>query len=757
MAGILPLRGNMSVRASSTCRAVLVALLLLVPGTAAAQEDILSAERPRVMRISFPGAEALDERVLRSAILTEPSSCRGFLLQPFCWLTDWHVLVRRSYLDREELERDELRLRVLYFRRGFREAEVYTELLPRGKGVEVAFHVEEGPPTVLEELRIVQTQEVLGRRAITRAGLPVEGEPLNLVALDTALANLALRLGDRGYMDGEVRDSIAISPDGRRAWGVVNIEPGRRATVSEFAIEGNEQVDDRTIRDALRLRSGRVLRNRDIVASQRSLYESNLFHEARVDLPEQPDSAKVLEITVREAPPRSIRVGGGFNTIEFLQAESRFTHYNWYGRGRRLDLRGTVGNLLAAQLNDRGPFQNVVPEIGFQDEGAFLRPTWLVSAELMQPAFVTAENAVGLGLFSHRRTIPGIAIDQGFGANLSFTRRLDYRTPVSATYRFERAAVEAGDLYFCVNYVICDRPTIEAVGGPHRLSPVGLSYNTDRGNIPLGPTTGYRARLDLEHASSLTQSDFSYFRISGETSRYIPLGVPARRVVAGRLRVGWVRPLEGSGGSIGLEEGEEEGGPGILHPRKRFYAGGSRSVRGYWENQLGPRILTVPPQELLGENGGCTAAEISDASCDPSAAPASAFRPRPLGGTSVLEGSVEFRFPLYREFRGAVFLDGAVVGERVGGLFTEGTSAITPGVGARMDTPVGPLRVDLGVRPGITETLAVITEHVDENGERRLIRLEQPRRWNPVEADARGFLGRVLAHLTLHLSIGEAY
>jgi hypothetical protein len=132
-------------------------------------------ESPRVERISFPGAEALDERLLRGAIVTEQTSCRGFLLQPFCWLTDWHVLVRRYHLDREELERDELRLRVLHFRHGYREARVAAELLPRGRGVEVVFHVDEGPPTVLEELRVVQTEEVLGERAVQRAGLPRRG------------------------------------------------------------------------------------------------------------------------------------------------------------------------------------------------------------------------------------------------------------------------------------------------------------------------------------------------------------------------------------------------------------------------------------------------------------------------------------------------------------------------------------------------------------------------------------------------------
>jgi outer membrane protein assembly factor BamA len=331
-------------------------------------------------------------------------------------------------------------------------------------------------------------------------------------------------------------------------------------------------------------------------------------------------------------------------------------------------------------LNDRGPFQDVIPPpVGVLDEQALLRPTWLLSAELMQPAFLTAANAVGLGAFAHRRVLPGIAVDQGYGANVSFTRRLDYRSPVSATYRFERASVEAGDLYFCVNYVICDLPTIEAVRGPHRLSPLGVSFHMDRSNDPMGPTSGYRTRLDLEHAAEYTFSDFEYFRISGEVSRYIPLGIPARRVIAGRLRGGWVRPMGGGGDFEMPDNGEEE--LALLHPRKRFYAGGSRSVRGFWENQLGPRILTVPADALIGENGACTAAEIADASCDPAGAPADAFRPRPLGGTSVLEGSVEFRFPLFREFRGAVFVDGAVVGERIGGLFSDGTAAVTPGFG----------------------------------------------------------------------------
>lgn len=735
--------------------ATMAALALLAAAPLRAQAPG-SEERPRVERLTFRGVESVDAAELRRSIATRQTRCRSVLLRPFCWLTDWSVFVEKHYLEPLELPRDELRIEVFYFQRGYRDAVVAAGVQPRGRGVEVVFAVDEGEPTRIESLALRQTEEVLRGRHLRRAGLPEAGEPLDLVRLDTARLALERMLGERGYLDARVRDSVAVAADGRRAWVELWIEPGRRATVGGIDVEGNRRVEESTIRRALTVREGRVLRRGDIEAARRTLYESNLFHEVLVEVPPQPDSAKRIRIAVREAPQRGARVGGGFNTVDFVQTEGRLTHYNWLGGGRRLQLQATVGNLFAEQLNGTAIFRDVLPEgFGGEDERAFLRPTWQASLEFLQPSFRAAENTVGLNLFAHRRSVPGIVIDRGYGASASFTRRLRPRSPVTLEYRHEVASVEAGDLYFCVNYGICDPPTIAALRSRQRLAPLGLSFFSDYSDGPLAPTRGYTARLDVEHASGVTLSDFRYHRVSAEATYYHPLGQGRRRVLAGRLRGGWVAPLESTAPALGVGPAEER--ESLLHPRKRFYAGGARSVRGYGENQLGPRILTVAPEALLDTgNGGCTPAELADGSCDPNHAPADAFEPRPLGGRTVLEANLEYRFPVWRQLGGAVFVDGGLVagpGERV---FAEGRSAVTPGFGIRYQSPVGPIRADLGFRPRLAETLPVVTELRDADGGRRIVRLQTPRRWDPLE-DRDALWRQLLGRLTLHLSIGQAF
>jgi outer membrane protein assembly factor BamA len=185
-------------------------------------------------------------------------------------------------------------------------------------------------------------------------------------------------------------------------------------------------------------------------------------------------------------------------------------------------------------------------------------------------------------------------------------------------------------------------------------------------------------------------------------------------------------------------------------------------VRGYGENQLGPRILTISPGALRAV---CDA-DTPIAECDPNQTAvvdgntiriaADDFVPRPLGGSGVIEGNVEYRFPVWGAIGGAVFVDAAIVGDPADVIFTEGTGAITPGFGIRYQSPVGPIRVDLGIKPTLVETLPVLTETIDEEGNRSIVQLQTPRRYDPLEGSG-GVFRQVLERLTLHLSIGQAF
>jgi outer membrane protein assembly factor BamA len=672
--------------------------------------------------------------------------------------------------------------------RGYRQATVDTSVAEHGRDeVAVTFKIAEGPPTLVRAVNVQQMDTVLKRAEVARLVELKAGEPLSLIALDSSVAHIRMVLQDRGHADARVDTATAVDTTTKLGDVTITVNPRWTTIVGPITITGNTEVSERTIRNSLSFHTGELFRRKDLSASQRRLYESGLFQRAtitaartgnssragrdsslggldtsrtrRAFAPSPSDSVRHIEVVVNEAPPRISRVSGGFNTFDFIQVDGRFTHNNFFGGARRLGAVATLGNLFAQSLNGSQiggviGFQNVTSDI--QGESTqFLRPTYQGSVDFTQPWFFSPQNSAGLGVFAYRRLAPGVFVERGEGANVSFTREVTDRVPVSLTYRFELTGIVAGDVYFCLNYGVCDLQTIAALRERQRIAPLGLTANLNRQNDPLEPSRGYTAQLRLEHASAFTGSSFRYNSVYLEGAAYRPVG--SRSVLAAHSRVGFVRALAST--RIATGAGGEVTGD-ILHPRTRLYAGGARSVRGVGENQLGPRVLTLPPSKLAVICPDLSGDAI--ANCDLTRTDSAGnglqdrdFTPRPLGGRALIEGSVEFRFPIWRQVFGATFVDGALLGQGSLETATKGAGAITPGVGIRYISPVGPIRVDLGLNPTLPEDLPVITQVKGADGQYRIVQLQNQWRYNPTKGAA-GITG-VLRRLTLHLSIGEAY
>ena len=779
-----------------------IAVLLTVSRASVAQtaRDEEQTERPEVRSLKLSGVRSVDRDELQQSIATTASRCKSVLLQAFCPITHSDRVWNKQYLDRTELRRDILRIRVFYWKRGFRDAQVDTVVAARGSGqVAVSFNITEGRPTLTRAVRVTQADSVLTTAQIDRL-VELEAEkPFNLLALDSSVVRIRELLQDRGYADARVDTATAVDTATRTAEATITIRPRWLVRVGEIVIEGSNQVSERTIRNSLSFQEGDLFRRKDLAGSQRRLYESGLFQRASIaarrtregagrdsagrDTTSRdstrrelavrdrtprdsarrgalaPDTLRLVEVDVNEAAPRIARVSGGFNTFDFIQVDGRFTHNNFFGGARRLDAVATLGNLFARGLNG----SRIGSVIGFQDvtedivgeADAFLRPTYQGSVDFTQPWLWSPRNSAGLGVFAYRRQAPAVFVERGEGANVSFTREVADRVPVSLVYRFELTGITAGDVYFCVNYGVCDPQTIVALRDRQRLSPIALTGNLNRQNDPLEPTRGYTAQTRFEHASAFTGSSFRYNSVYLEGAAYRPIG--SRSVLAAHSRVGFVRALEST--KLATRAGQDISGD-ILHPRTRLYAGGARSVRGVGENQLGPRVLTLPPSKLAVICPGVTGENI--ASCDLSGTDSAGspladrdFTARPLGGRALIEGSVEFRFPVWGNLYGAAFVDGALLGQGSLESATRGAGAVTPGIGVRYRSAVGPIRVDLGLNPSLSEELPVITQVQGADGQLRIIQLEDRWKYNPT-GGASGITG-ILRRLTLHLSIGEAY
>ncbi len=743
------------VRARAVARLLVAAVLALAPTHLFAQRDD-QREAPEVRDLRLNGVRLVSKRDLERSIATTESGCKSLLWVPFCGLSRSPTLWDRKYLNRDEFKRDVLRILVFYWKRGYREAQVDTSVTRVREGqVRVVFDIKEGPPTIIASLRVEYDSTLLDERRVKKMSILRAGDPLNLVVLDTMRLMLQLRMWDQGHADAQVDTSITVDPVARRATVVLRVDPNWVTTIGTITVSGNNEVNVRTIQNSILLRSGRLFKYNDLTESQRNLYESNLFRMALFTVAPRPDSVKNISIDVRETKMQEARTAGGFNNIDFVQFDGRYTNYNTFGGARRFDITGAIGNIGAGGLAGRGIFRK--PRDEFFEGGSFTSPTWQVSTELKQPAWLRKpENAISVGGFAHRRAAPAVYIDRGYGGQLAFTRTLAPRASASTAYRFEITRVEANDVYFCVNYGVCDVPTIESLRLHQRLSPLQLSATVDRSDVPFSPTKGYIARVDLEHASSATVSNYRFNRLFAEGSVYTHFRYPSRdpraQVLAGHLRLGFVQPLANGSSNIA-----------VLHPRSRFYAGGSQSVRGYDENQLGPRILTIPPAQL--DNIGCnTSSAATIQTCDPNSDSLENrdFTPRPVGGKSLIEASIEYRMPFSRKMEWAVFLDGAYVGGSELKSLTDsaqlvsGAYGITPGVGFRYRSPVGPIRIDLGYNPKQSDDLFVVTSVPDSTtGQPKLEQLPLTRRYSS-GGNARGFWG-LFNRVVLHLSIGQAF
>lgn len=257
-----------------------------------------------------------------------------------------------------------------------------------------------------------------------------------------------------------------------------------------------------------------------------------------------------------------------------------------------------------------------------------------MNAKWIRPAFIFPEASLTLNPFVRREKEPGYTVDR-IGSNVTYFQQMAKFTEGYVSYALEQD-----------NLKINEQTRLEGLGGEdislYNKSSLTLGMAKDSSMPPFSPTGGVYSAASVTYSGIGFKSDYRFIRAQAEFRTYKKLG--ASTVLAARARVGAMRPIRGDSFTP-IEE--------------RFYSGGSYSVRGWARSQLGPRSSEGVP----------------------------------IGGNSMVESSVELRYPLWRLLSGVLFVDAGNVWPRIGLRLSGLEYAL--GCGLRFKTAVGPIRLDV--------------------------------------------------------------
>ncbi len=632
----------------------------------------------------FTGNSEFTTLELVSAVATLPSTLAGL---PF--------LSTKRCLDPTEFARDVQRLEILYRRRGYPEVSVDTIVTPvRGDLIDVVFAINEGAPMRVSSLSIRGLESIPGSDALINAFPLRAGGLFNRQALESGRDSLVRDLRNNGWAGAEALLAYTTDERARSAEVEVLAVPGTRARIGAVRVivdSAREQggVSEQTIRRAMNVNTGDWYSARALISAQRSLYQLDAFRRVDLQMDREPSLGdSVVDLTVRllEGNRFTAQGGLGWATLDCIRMQGAFTDRDFVSWAPRLELTGRVSKV---GLGD--PLGGAPELCQAQARGDPYSRTlnYYAGVTLRQPTVGRRSRVPTISLYSstlseYRAFLRRTPI----GGALSITNPLQGRVPSTVSYQMELGRTEAEPAFFCAVFNSCDAESRSFLQRNTRLAALGYAVNFDGTNDPLRPTRGYTVRFDARHASTLVGSDASqqFNRFVSDATWYAELG-------AGAVLLAHVR------GGVVFGGGTRPSVGGFIPPQERLYAGGPTTVRGFRQNELGPAVYIVPAYETVVENG------LTYFRAD-----TSSFEERvvPVGGNTLLVGNVEVQVPspvLRGLLSWAAFADvgrlwnrGDVPGVQQLGENAPGTRW-TPGVGVRIVSPFGSIRVDLGYNP----------------------------------------------------------
>ena len=387
------------------------------------------------------------------------------------------------------------------------------------------------------------------------------------------------------------------------------VDAGPSVDLGKISVTGADRMRDSFLEQRLMVSPGEPFNPEAIEKARQDLSALGVFSSVRARPADALDEQGRLpiEFSVTERPQRVASISGAYSTDIGGSAGVSWRHRNLLGSAEQLNL--SIG---ISQLGG-----NSTIGVGYNGAITFIKPDWLQREQSFQASLGAVKQH--FDAFDQTAASTGVLVNRRFsehwGGSLGLAGEQETITQQGTTSDYTLLSL-----------------------------PATLKYD-DTDNL-LDPTEGIRAAGQFTPTQPLAGRISQPFALSQvAASTYFDIADPGRSIVALRGLIGY---------AIGVSQFD-------LPADKRYYAGGSATVRGFRFQSVGPRF----PDN------------------------------RPQGGTAVAAGTVEFRQRFFEDYGAVAFVDAGQVSAN-GAPFTAGWR-IGAGLGARYYTSLGPIRIDVAV------------------------------------------------------------
>jgi outer membrane protein insertion porin family len=544
-------------------------------------------------------------------------------------------LTHAGRLTPSQMEDDKEEIRKLYQNRGFADAkvtDVQTTPLPNGKGVDLVISISEGTQYRTAKVS-VEGSSIIPPADLIRYLRMRDGALYTPDGQAADLKKIRDYYGSRGYVDMVCQPQIDTAGQGQ-----VNItyriDEGVQSYVNLINVQGNTKTKDKVIRRELAVQPGGIFDTTLVDVSKTRLQNLNYF--SKVDMAPQDTlvpGRKDLDVIVEEKKTGSFNFGAGFSSIDSLVGFAELQQSNF-------DLFNWP------YFTGAGQRFRIRAQYGLQRQD--------FTMSLTEPWFMGYKVSVGGEFYYHAATFLSTVYSQSnLGGALQARKALTPFTALRGEYRLEDIRI----YNLTGNY----GTTIKDAGAssPYTKSAILLGLDYDNRDSLLLSHRGQSVNLTGVIAGGGLGGNVQDYGLNLDAKKFFPL--PMDCILLTKGSIGLMTPWgSGTKGTTG--------NPPIFD---ELYLGGANDLRGFAYRQVGPK-------DQYGN---------------------------PIGGDTSVFGTGEFTFPIIPRLRGALFTDWGFVNASPWCLnpaqfnidnTTSGGLNGDVGIGARIELPIGPIRVDWG-------------------------------------------------------------